>query len=83
MRKISQLPGSIADRMHKHLNDVPRSKIDEGAKVEREHTNNKHLQRLIALDHVLEDSNYYPKLKKMEKEAMVSGFLDELSGIIG
>lgn len=44
--------------MEKHLND--------GIKVEMEHTNLKTKAREIAMDHLFEDPNYYTKLKKME-----------------
>jgi hypothetical protein len=40
--------------------------IEEGMKVEREHTIHKSVQKRIAKDHLKEDPKYYLKLKKME-----------------
>jgi hypothetical protein len=40
--------------------------IEEGMKVEREHTVHKSVQKRIAKDHLKEDPKYYLKLKKME-----------------
>lgn len=45
------------------------TKVLEGMQVEREHTKSKEMQKEIAKDHLTEDSNYYQKLKKMEKKA--------------
>jgi hypothetical protein len=42
--------------------------IQQGMKVESEHTNNPKLQKHIAMDHLTEDKDYYNKLKKMEKK---------------
>lgn len=39
---------------------------DMGTKVEMEHTDDPTIARQIAMDHLVEDSNYYTKLKKME-----------------
>jgi hypothetical protein len=39
---------------------------DEGAKVEMEHTSDPDVARQIAMDHLVEDSDYYAKLKEME-----------------
>lgn len=40
--------------------------LNQGIKVEMEHTDNKKIAREIAMDHLWEDSNYYDKLKKVE-----------------
>ncbi len=40
--------------------------IEQGMKVEREHTIHKSVQKRIAKDHLKEDPKYYLKLKKME-----------------
>jgi len=41
-----------------------------GMKVEMEHTSDIGLARKIAKDHLVEDPNYYTKLRKMEKPAL-------------
>jgi hypothetical protein len=61
------LPGGLADK--KTPADFPPEKLREGRKVESEHTSNPAIQTEIAMDHITEDPNYYPKLKKMEKDA--------------
>jgi len=40
--------------------------INEGLKVEREHTSDESVARQIAIDHLAEDRDYYKKLKKVE-----------------
>jgi len=50
----------------------PRSAFDAralalGTKVEMEHTDNRGIAERIAMDHLTEDSRYYTKLAKMEK----------------
>lgn len=37
-----------------------------GKDIEMEHTDNEKLSQKIAMDHLVEDPNYYTKLKKME-----------------
>jgi len=39
-----------------------------GIKVEMEHTNDESLAKSIAKDHLLEISDYYTKLKKVEEK---------------
>ena len=43
--------------------------LEIGIKVEMEHTTNPVLARKISLDHLVEISDYYTRLAKMEKEA--------------
>jgi hypothetical protein len=45
-----------------------KSQLKMGIKVEMEHTDDPKLAREIAMDHLVEDPNYYAKLKKMEGE---------------
>jgi hypothetical protein len=57
------------------------AKLEEGAKIEAEHTPDKPTQRRIAADHIAElGTDYYPALKQLEerlkKEAAAQGFLD-------
>lgn len=44
-------------------------KVEQGARVEREHTDSKALAREISRDHLTEDPEYYRKLKKVEASA--------------
>lgn len=41
-----------------------KKKLEEGAKIEREHTNNKHTAKCVAADHIKERPDYYSRLKK-------------------
>jgi hypothetical protein len=48
--------------------DVPPAKLEEGAKIEAEHTPDKPTQRRIAADHIAElGEGYYPALKQLEE----------------
>jgi hypothetical protein len=55
-------------KMHNVSLDHILTQLVQGINVESEHTNNEHLAREIALDHLKEDPNYYTKLKKAELE---------------
>lgn len=65
------LPGGLADK--KRPGDFPPAKLQEGRAVEREHASNPAIQTEIAMDHISEDPNYYPKLKRMEAGEKVAG----------
>lgn len=58
------LHGGIAEG-EPDINYDPKS-LEQGMKVEREHTIHKNVQKRIAKDHLKEDPKYYLKLKKME-----------------
>lgn len=58
------LPGGLADK--KKPSDFSAAKLREGRAVEREHTSSPALQTEIAMDHIAEDPEYYPKLRRME-----------------
>jgi hypothetical protein len=60
------LPGGAADNIPKK--DFDQEKLDEGATHEKEHTENKQVASEIARDHLLEDPNYYKKLKAIESK---------------
>lgn len=78
------LKGGKADKVP--VTAFPQKKVEQGAKVEREHTDCPAVAREIARDHLTEDPNYYTKLKKMEKHAMptiLDAFADELEKISG
>lgn len=62
-----EIPGGLAE--DKTEKDFNKPKLEEGAKVEKEHTDNKAVAAEIASDHLTEDPNYYDKLKKIEKDA--------------
>jgi len=59
------LPGGKAD--NKSDRDFDPKKLQEGAKHELEHTNKKKIAKEIAKDHLVEDKQYYKKLKEIEK----------------
>ena len=60
-----KIPGGLAD--NKKPSDFVKRKLEEGIKVEMEHTSDKAIAREIAMDHITEDPNYYKKLKTIEK----------------
>ena len=70
--KDAALHGGLAEKAHKTVADFPRKLIDEGAKVESEHTSDRGMAEQIAADHLTEDLNYYTELRKMEKKSEVS-----------
>ena len=45
----------------------PKAKVTQGMNVEKEHTKNKKVQKIITKNHLDESKNYYKKLKKVEK----------------
>lgn len=49
------------------------AQLERGTKVELEHTNDWRIAREIAMDHLVEDANYYVKLAKMEGSAAKRG----------
>jgi hypothetical protein len=59
-------PEEIAKK-HKISLDTLEPELKLGIKVELEHTGDKRMARMIALQHLEELPNYYSKLKKMEK----------------
>ena len=59
-----KLFGGLADK--KPLSTFDFDDIEQGAKVEREHTSDSGVAREIARDHLAEDKDYYRKLAKME-----------------
>lgn len=68
-----RLPGGLADK--KQPSDFPASALQQGQRVEKEHTDKPALAKEIAMDHLSEDPQYYGKLKKVEKSA---GLMDIL-----
>ena len=47
--------------------DFIQKDLEDGIKVEMEHTKDHQVAKEIAKDHLSEDPNYYKKLKKIEK----------------
>ena len=63
--KEDKIAGGLADK--KTPKDFDQKKLAEGLKVEMEHTSDKAVAKEIAMDHLTEDSEYYKKLKTIEK----------------
>lgn len=61
-----QLEGGLANG--KKPDDFDKKKLQEGSKVEKEHSTNKNISTEIAMDHLTEDPNYYKKLEKIEEK---------------
>jgi len=57
------MPGGLSDNMPDSLFDE--MKLQQGIKVELEHTTNQMIAREIAKDHLAEDPDYYEKLKQI------------------
>ena len=57
---------SVADVAKKHGVDISsiKSQLQLGIKTELEHVDDRNKAREIALDHLVEDPQYYSKLKK-------------------
>lgn len=74
----------IAKKHKKNVSDI-KSQLNKGIKVEMEHTNSKAKAKEIAMDHILEDPNYYDKLQKIEtKDSKLSKNDQEMvHGIVG
>ena len=68
MRKIkvtliqAATPRQIAKKYRVSVTEVMR-KLQKGIKVEHEHTGNNQVAMKIAIDHLLEDLNYYTRVK--------------------
>jgi len=69
-KEAAPLSGGLAEREGKKPSDFDPKKVEEGRKVEMEHTDDPAVARKISLDHLTEDVNYYKKLKKIEKKAV-------------
>ncbi len=60
-----RIPGGLADK--KIPEDFDQAQLNKGIKIELEHTSDEKMAREIAMDHLMEDKNYYTKLEKVEK----------------
>ena len=74
---VEKLMGGLADnktvqdiaKKYKVSDAVIEKQIAVGMSVEKEHTNDKEIQRQIAMDHLFElGPTYYTELAKMEKQ---------------
>jgi hypothetical protein len=68
--KSDKIPGGLADG--KKPSDFDEKKLAAGIKIELEHTSDRKIAEEIAMDHLMEDKNYYDKLKTIEKEDFIS-----------
>jgi hypothetical protein len=68
VRWQDSIPGGLADVSQP--SDFADAELARGIRVETEHTNEGHVAKEIAMDHLKEDPEYYTKLKKMEKGGM-------------
>lgn len=69
MEKKDVIPGGLADK--KKPSDFDPKKLAQGIKIEMEHTSDRKIAEEIAMDHLMEDKDYYEKLKEVEKCDMV------------
>lgn len=60
-----KIKGGLAD--NKTPEDFDSKDLEEGKKVEKEHTSDEHTAKEISMDHLQESGSYYSDLKKMEK----------------
>lgn len=58
---VAATPRQIAKKYGVPLTEVLR-KLNKGIKIEMEHTKNRQVAMKIAIDHLLEDLNYYSKI---------------------
>jgi len=65
------IPGGLAD--NKKLSDSDSKELEEGTRVEMEHTSDPEIAQEIAQDHLTEDPLYYQKLKTIEKKTLEKG----------
>jgi hypothetical protein len=68
-----ELLGALLKGVGKHKDapdaDFDQAELEKGVQVEKEHTNNEFVAKLIAKDHLKEIPDYYARLTKMEKGA--------------
>ena len=87
MKGKDKIPGGLTDKLtiadvakkHKMTVEEIQKELDAGIKVEMEHTDSKEKAEEIALDHLLELSDYYKRLDKMEKDAEKEGVNENIT----
>lgn len=65
-KQADLVEGGKADNLS--LDIFNQKDLEEGMRVEREHTDSDELAREIASDHLAEDPEYYRKLRTIHKE---------------
>lgn len=63
----NKIKGGLADNVDPK--DLDQKALRQGQKHEMEHTSNRAVAKEIAMDHLVEDPEYYKKLEKIEKRA--------------
>jgi hypothetical protein len=61
-----KIKGGLADK--KQPKDFDKDLLDQGVKIELEHSSDPSIAQEIAMDHLSEDKDYYKKLSEMEKQ---------------
>lgn len=61
-----KIPGGLSDNMNP--SDFDQKELKKGIKSEMEHTSDHDIATEIAMDHLVEDPQYYQKLKAIHKE---------------
>jgi predicted metal-dependent hydrolase len=73
MEAAFELLGALLKGVGKHKDspdtDFDQAELEKGVQVEKEHTNNEYVAKIIAKDHLKEIPDYYARLTKMEKSA--------------
>jgi len=65
--KVPKTPEELAKK-HGITPEEAQKLIDNGAKVEKEHTMDLNTAKIISSHHIWEIKNYYERLKKMEND---------------
>ena len=78
--KKDLLPGGEADNVPDR--DFSAPLLAEGAKHEREHTDNDQIAKEIAKDHLSEDPRYYQKQKEIEKASSGSVYAQQFQNLL-
>lgn len=66
---VSECLHGLAQKKGITEKDVNAQELLLGIQVEKEHTDDENIAKMVALDHLSEIPDYYTRLKKMEKEA--------------
>lgn len=64
---MDHLPGGLADK--KTPKDFDQKQLEKGQKIEMEHVDDPDLAQEIAMDHLVEEADYYKLLEKVEKHS--------------
>ena len=60
-----KIPGGLADKAKAKPEDFDQDALEKGIKAELEHTSSRQIATEIAMDHLVEDKNYYEKLESI------------------